>query len=169
MNHIKFQNVVNFSIKRKRKYKTSPHVNEKDIKYLPSRQETVKVYSKNTGRRKKVCPKLIIKTPEWRNWYSSNVFIVNFELSHTYVSVSFVDFEQVITSWVNKINFYNTPLLNTCSRCFWSRRYMVLFPIGATWKMQRLSEGRRLLEGGAYLDEAWHLLEELRYSSIKNV
>ena len=43
---------------------------------------------------------------------------------------------------------------------------MVLFPIGATWKMQRLSEGRRLLEGGAYLDEAWHLLEELRYSSI---
>ena len=34
-----------------------------------------------------------------------------------YLSVSFVDFEQVTTSWVNKKNFYNTPLLNTCSRC----------------------------------------------------
>ena len=32
-----------------------------------------------------------------------------------------------------------------------------------------LSEGRRLLEVGAYFDEAWHLLEELRYSSIKPV
>ena len=67
MNHIKFQNVVNFSIKTKRKYKTSPPVSQKDIKYLPSRQEAVKVYSKNTGRRKKVCPILIIKTPERRN------------------------------------------------------------------------------------------------------
>ena len=34
-----------------------------------------------------------------------------------YLSVSFVDFEQVTTSWVNKNNFYNTQLLNSCSRC----------------------------------------------------
>ena len=41
---------------------------------------------------------------------------------------------------------------------------MVLFPIGATWKVQRY---QNLF--GAYFDEAWHLLEELRYSSIKPV
>ena len=44
---------------------------------------------------------------------------------------------------------------------------MVLFLIGATWKVQHLSEERLLLEGGAYFDETWDLLEELRYSSVK--
>ena len=83
INHIKFQNIVNFSIKTKRIYKTSPSVNQKDIKYVPSWQEAIKVYSKNTGTRKKVCQKLIIKTPGRRNRCSSNVFIVNLELSHT--------------------------------------------------------------------------------------
>ena len=30
-----------------------------------------------------MCPKLIIKTPEWRQWHRSGVFIVNFEhISH---------------------------------------------------------------------------------------
>ena len=86
-----------------------------------------------------------------------------------YLSVSFVDFEPVTTSWVNKKNLYNTPLLNTCSRCILVQTLYGTISNRCYMESAPLSEGRRLLEVGAYFDEAWHLLEELRYSSIKPV
>ena len=64
MNHIKFQNFVEVSIKTKRKHKTSPSISQNNINYLPSRQEPVKVYNRNNGTRWEVCPKLTIKAPE---------------------------------------------------------------------------------------------------------
>ena len=82
VNHIKFQNFVKVSNKTKRKCKTSPSINQNNIKYLPSRQEPVKVYSRNSGTRWEVCPKLTIKTPERHNWDYYSGFIVNFELLH---------------------------------------------------------------------------------------
>ena len=82
MNHIKFQNFVKISIKTKRKHNTSPSINQNNIKYLPSQQQHVKVYNRNTGTRCK-CAKLIINTPKQCHWGCSGVFSVNFKLLHT--------------------------------------------------------------------------------------
>ena len=42
-----------------------------------------------------------MKTSKRRQWHGFSVFIVNFEhISHLYSSVSIVDFEDVIASWV---------------------------------------------------------------------
>ena len=39
--------------------------------------------NRNTRKRCEICSKLIIKTPEWRHWCLSGVFIFNFEhISH---------------------------------------------------------------------------------------
>ena len=47
-----------------------------------------------------ICSKLPIKTPECHHTHPSGVFIVNFEhISHLYLSVSVVDFEQVNPSF----------------------------------------------------------------------
>ena len=42
------------------------------------------------------------KTLQQRHWRHSSVFIVNFDISH-FSSVSIVDFEPVITSWVDSM------------------------------------------------------------------
>ena len=43
----------------------------------------LKVNNRNTRTRCEVCSKLIMKTPEWRQWGRSGVFIVNYEhISH---------------------------------------------------------------------------------------
>ena len=39
----------------------------------------LKINDRNTKTRCAVCSKLTIKTPEWRPWHNSGVFIVNFE------------------------------------------------------------------------------------------
>ena len=42
-----------------------------------------KVNKRKTGRICKICSKLTITIPEWRNWHRSGVFIINFEhISH---------------------------------------------------------------------------------------
>ena len=67
-----------------------------------------------------------------------------------YLSVSFVDFEQVTTSWVNKNNFYNTPLLNTCSRC------ILVQTLYGTISNRCYMEGAALIRGEA-LVRGWCL------------
>ena len=52
------------------------------VKY-PAGTYMFKVNNRNTKTRCKICLKLTIKTPEWRQWRRSGVFIVNFEdISH---------------------------------------------------------------------------------------
>ena len=46
---------------------------------LPANIYLFKVNNRNTRKRREICSKLIIKTPERRHWLSSGVFIVNFE------------------------------------------------------------------------------------------
>ena len=124
--------------------------------YLPSPQYPVKVYSRNTGTRWEVCPKLTIKTLEKGHWDRSLLLTLNFFIP--YSSVSIVDFEQVIAGWVNTNSFCNAPLLYTCSTCIFVYTllvygYMVLFLISVTCKVRRLLEGMLLLEGGVCFDE----------------
>ena len=143
---------MKFSIKTKRKQKNSPWINENNIKYLPSRQEPVKVYSRNTGTRWEVCPKLT-KTPERCHWGHASVFIVNSELFHTLI--------QCFYCWLWASNcqiLIIFAMLHCCilvQYAFSYRRYwyMVHFLISATCKVRHLLEGRRLLEGDAYFDE----------------
>ena len=55
-----------------------------------------KVNNRNTRKRYEICSKLIIKTPERRQWRGPGVFIVHFEhISHLFSIVFIVDFEQV--------------------------------------------------------------------------
>ena len=79
--------------------------------YLPSRQYPAKVYSRNTGTRWEVCPKLTIKTLEKGHRGRSLSLTLSFFIP--YSSVSIVDLEQVIAGWVNTNNFCNAPLLYT--------------------------------------------------------
>ena len=48
------------------------------VKYLAGTY-MFKVNNRNTKTRCKICLKLTIKTPEWRQWRRSGVFIVNFK------------------------------------------------------------------------------------------
>ena len=48
------------------------------LKY-PAGTYMFKVNNRNTKTRCKICLKLTIKTPEWRQWRRSGVFIVNFK------------------------------------------------------------------------------------------
>ena len=48
----------------------------------------LKVNNRNTRTRCKICSKLTLKTPEWRYWHRSGVFIVNFIV--IFVNVVFV-------------------------------------------------------------------------------
>ena len=54
---------------------------QKTNAFFPSANHMFKVNNKNT--RCEICSTLTIKTPEWRQWRHSGVFIVNFEhVSH---------------------------------------------------------------------------------------
>ena len=55
----------------------------------PSNIYSFKANSRNTRKRREICPKLTMDTAESR----SGVLIVNFEHIHTFFSVSIVDFE----------------------------------------------------------------------------
>ena len=60
---------------------------------FPTSNYMFKVNSRNTIAKCEICSKLTTKTPEWRQWYRSGVFIVNFEhISHL---VLVFNFEQV--------------------------------------------------------------------------
>ena len=50
-----------------------------EILYYPVGIYLLKVNNKNTRTRYETLSKLTIKTPEWRHWRRSGVFIVNFE------------------------------------------------------------------------------------------
>ena len=54
--------------------------------HIPANIYLFKVNNKNTRRRCEICSKLTLKTPEWRQWHRSGVFIINFEhLSHLFL------------------------------------------------------------------------------------
>ena len=68
---------------------------------FPANIYLIKVSNRNTRKRCEICSKLILKTPERRQWHHSGVFIVNFEhISHLFSSISIVYLEQVNVSWV---------------------------------------------------------------------
>ena len=63
-----------------------------------------KVNNRNTRKRCNTCSKLTTKTAERRQWPRSSAFIVNFEhISHLFLLLSIVDFQQVNVSWVREI------------------------------------------------------------------
>ena len=67
----------------------------------------LQVNNRNTRTRCEICSKLTIKIPERRQWHRSGAFIFNFEhISHftTCSSVSIVNLEHVIASWVIESN-----------------------------------------------------------------
>ena len=46
----------------------------------------LKVNNRSTRKRREICSKLTIKTPEWHQWHQPGVFIVNFEhISHHFL------------------------------------------------------------------------------------
>ena len=52
----------------------------------PGNTYLFKVNNRNTRKRCEIYSKLVIKTPEWRQWRSSSVFIVNFvHISHNFL------------------------------------------------------------------------------------
>ena len=63
--------------------------------FLPSNIYLLKVNSRNTRFRCKICSKLTIKTPERGQWCSSGVFIVNFEhISHLFLAFLLLTFDK---------------------------------------------------------------------------
>ena len=56
----------------------------------------LKVDNRNTRTGREICLKLTIKTPEWRQWRRSGVFIVNFEHNSYLALVFLFNFEYVI-------------------------------------------------------------------------
>ena len=67
---------------------------------FPADNYLLKVNNRNSRTRCETCSKLTIKTPEWRQWSSSDVFIINFEHISLCSSVSIVNFEQVKAGWI---------------------------------------------------------------------
>ena len=53
-----------------------------------------------------ICPKFTMKTPEWRHWRRSGVFIVNFEQISQCFGVPVVDFDQVNIGWLAFCNAF---------------------------------------------------------------
>ena len=54
--------------------------------HYPTNIYLFKVNSKNFKKRRKICSKLTIKTPERRQWCRSGVFIINFKhISHLFL------------------------------------------------------------------------------------
>ena len=73
------------------------------IRDYPAGSYMSKVNKRSTRRKCEICSKLIIKTPERRQWRRSGAFIVNFDhISHPPCSsVSIVNFEQVNVGWIS--------------------------------------------------------------------
>ena len=65
-----------------------------------------KVNNRNTGKRREICSKLTIKTPERRHWCRFGVFLVNSELI-PFFTVSIVDFEQVRIRYFKKFFWHS--------------------------------------------------------------
>ena len=79
----------------------------------------IKVNNRNTRARCEVCSKLIIKTPERRQWRHSGVFIVNFEhISHLVLVFSIGNFEYVIAGWAIS-NLLKFQLFKCCHVLSW--------------------------------------------------
>ena len=75
---------------RKTEYRTKNLVDlrlkHESISSYPANIFLFKVHNKNTRKICEICLKLTIKTPEWRYWRCSGVFIVNFEhISHLFL------------------------------------------------------------------------------------
>ena len=52
----------------------------------PAKIYLFQVNNRSTKKKCEICSKLTIKTPEWRHWRRSIIFIVNFErISHLFV------------------------------------------------------------------------------------
>ena len=57
----------------------------KDILPNPENVYLFKVNNRNTRKGFDICSKLTIEIPERRNWGRSDVFIIKFELFHTFL------------------------------------------------------------------------------------
>ena len=63
--------------------KTIIVINNNNKVLIPAGIYLPKVNNRNTRTWSEICSKLAIKTPEWRHWRRSGVFIVNIEhISH---------------------------------------------------------------------------------------
>ena len=52
---------------------------DKTLELNPAKIYLFKDSNRNTRKRCEICSKLTVKTPEWRQWRRSGVFIVNFK------------------------------------------------------------------------------------------
>ena len=59
--------------------------------HYPAGNNMFKINDRNTRTRCEICSKLTIKTPEWRRWHRSGVFIVSFEHISHFVRVSLLN------------------------------------------------------------------------------
>ena len=84
-----------------------------EIQYRnPAKIYLFQVNNRNTME---ICSKLTLKTPETLHWRRSGVFTVNFEIFHTFSSVSIVDFEQVLagkstSKEIKRLFYFNLKL-----------------------------------------------------------
>ena len=62
--------------------------------FSPASIYLLKVNNENTRTKCETCSKLIIKTPEQRQWCRSSVFNINFEQIFSCLCVSIIDLEQ---------------------------------------------------------------------------
>ena len=76
--------ILTNNLSRKKKLHLKVFLNR--FMLIPVKIYLFKFYSRNTRRRCETSSKLTIKTPEWRHWRCSGVFLVNFEhISHLYL------------------------------------------------------------------------------------
>ena len=66
-----------------------------------------KVNYRITRKRSDICSKLTIKLPDRRHWERCGVFIINFELLHTFPSFTIVDFNHANVCWQNYQTLYS--------------------------------------------------------------
>ena len=77
---------------------------------IPANTYLLKVNNSYTRKRRKICSKLTIKTPEWCHWRRSGVLIVNFK----HISLLFLVF---LLLTLNKKRFVGTLLKKVLKKC----------------------------------------------------
>ena len=75
----------------------------------------LKVNARNTRQRCKTCSKLRIKTPDWRYWCRSGVFIVNFEKISNLFFFFFVFLLLTLNWWIFAGETWNKTYLVSIS------------------------------------------------------
>ena len=76
----------------------------------PGGNYLLKANKRNTRTSCEICSYLTIKTPEWRHWRRSGVFIVNFEYISYFVLVFLLNMENA--DWVHSFTLFSAMI--TC-------------------------------------------------------